>query len=454
VAVAPAPDPVSLIYQDPVLPMSLLIKMILERLSTMEDRRTVRLVCKEVCSGLPFCKITDLRGVKKFNDKCDSAGFAAYGMLDELIIAHAVSDINIRDCFYEAARNGHLNILEWLMSITPYRMDIICINAAIRGHAHVLEWARDITILEGCHPSQMWLFSTRLVEAGKLEPIQLAFQYGCTFESMLCSNAAKYGHLQVLQWARANHFYWDETVCSRAAYRGDLEMLQWAHENGCPWGERTCSSMAGGGHLNILQWARENGCPWSSWTCSCAAAGGHLNILEWLRENGCPWDFETCNRAAAGGHLNILKWAIANGCRSNNSICYEAASNGHIRVLQWAFHNGYVWDHREGICKYMAGADRTPTELKINVIKCALANGYMFDVDTCSSAAAMGDLVLLKWLREKGCPWDETTCSNAAHAHSYGLLEWAQANGCPWSKAEQDKVREYIEKISRNPGYN
>ena len=44
------------------------------------------------------------------------------------------------------------------------------------------------------------------------------------------------------------------------------------------------------GHLEVLKWARENGCPWDEVTCAYAAKGGHLDVLKWARENGCPWD--------------------------------------------------------------------------------------------------------------------------------------------------------------------
>ena len=47
------------------------------------------------------------------------------------------------------------------------------------------------------------------------------------------------------------------------------------------------------GHLKILQWARANGCQWRSDTCECAAQNGHLEILQWARNNGCPWNENT-----------------------------------------------------------------------------------------------------------------------------------------------------------------
>ena len=52
----------------------------------------------------------------------------------------------------------------------------------------------------------------------------------------------------------------------------------------------TCCDAARYGHLACLKWAREHGCDWNAYTCNLAAYGGHLDILKWAREHGCPWD--------------------------------------------------------------------------------------------------------------------------------------------------------------------
>tara|TARA_B110000240_G_scaffold73037_1_gene83187 strand:- start:79 stop:267 length:189 start_codon:yes stop_codon:yes gene_type:complete len=41
------------------------------------------------------------------------------------------------------------------------------------------------------------------------------------------------------------------------------------------------------GHLEVLQWARANDCPWDEWTCAWAVKGGYLEVLQWARANGC-----------------------------------------------------------------------------------------------------------------------------------------------------------------------
>ncbi len=56
------------------------------------------------------------------------------------------------------------------------------------------------------------------------------------------------------------------------------------------------------GHLEVLQWARANGCPWDEKTCLGAAEGGHLEVLLWAHANGCPWDDRVMYIAAQNGH--------------------------------------------------------------------------------------------------------------------------------------------------------
>jgi hypothetical protein len=145
---------------------------------------------------------------------------------------------------------------------------------------------------------------------------------GVNPRTLRCSMLAKYGHVETLQWARANGCPWDtwwgEWTCTQAAINGHLEVIQWARANGGTnggaWDARTCANAARGGHLETLQWSRANGCAWDARTCADAARGGHLETLQWARANGCPWTSTTCAWAAEKGHFGVLQWARANGC--------------------------------------------------------------------------------------------------------------------------------------------
>ena len=50
-----------------------------------------------------------------------------------------------------------------------------------------------------------------------------------------------------------------------------------------------CYNAAEYGWLEVLKWARINGCPWDKHTCYWVAeARGHLEVVKWVRNYGCP----------------------------------------------------------------------------------------------------------------------------------------------------------------------
>jgi hypothetical protein len=128
------------------------------------------------------------------------------------------------------------------------------------------------------------------MDLGCLSALQRLQRRGRPAEESLCSSAATFGQLEVLQWAREIRCPWDEATCRYAAHGGHLNVLQWASANGCPWDEYTCSWAAGADELEALRWAHENGCPWDEEMCACAAGFGNMELLQWARANGCPWD--------------------------------------------------------------------------------------------------------------------------------------------------------------------
>ena len=50
----------------------------------------------------------------------------------------------------------------------------------------------------------------------------------------------------------------------------------------------------------------------------------------------------------------------------------------------------------------------------------------------CVEMALSGNLVLLQYLHEEGCPWNERTCAAAASGGHLECLKYAHEKGCPW----------------------
>ena len=123
-----------------------------------------------------------------------------------------------------------------------------------------------------------------------LMKLTLQLKPHCKFNSDVCANAAKLGHLEILQWVRAQNppCHWNATTCIFAVKYGHLEILQWLRSQNppCPWNKDVCDYAAQSGHLEILQWLRSQNppCPWDKNKCM-RFARDYANIVQWIREN-------------------------------------------------------------------------------------------------------------------------------------------------------------------------
>ena len=142
------------------------------------------------------------------------------------------------------------------------------------------------------------------------------------FDQYCVADAAGRGQLEAIKEMRrskargtdeSSRARWSVEAVEQAAKGGHLEVVQWLRQNGCPWSSRTCYRVAERGHLDILKWARSQGppCPWDLWTCTWAAKEGHLDVLKWARSQDppCPWDRDNCReKALVNGHPHIVDW--------------------------------------------------------------------------------------------------------------------------------------------------
>jgi len=269
-----------------------------------------------------------------------------------------------RSAYTFAAMGGHLNVMKYLRSQRCPWSEDACFEAVGGGHLHVLRWAYDsglrfplfsnqlsmIAAREGYMDILEWLLEVRVpigpptwkaaTARGRLEVLQWLQDHNIPRPEgeSLCNIAARSGRINVLEWARAQGMPWNESTCIEAAAEGELETLKYLRRGGCPWNEESCSWAAFHGDVRILQWLRsqEPPCPWDEGSCQAAAAGGNLECLQWMRREGCPWDACVCYAAAEEGHLDLLKWSKSHGVPWQPDRVAEIASiNNQDAVLDW-----------------------------------------------------------------------------------------------------------------------
>jgi hypothetical protein len=112
----------------------------------------------------------------------------------------------------------------------------------------------------------------------------------------VCSPASIQGNGFRLFWGRMNGCPWSKATGHHAATNGD-RLITCTCCDGCgPMTARPAPGTGSGahaigqrwlGHLEVLQWARANGCPWDKLTSWAAGQGGRLDVLEWVHANSC-----------------------------------------------------------------------------------------------------------------------------------------------------------------------
>jgi len=261
-----------------------------------------------------------------------------------------------------AAGVGVLEVIQYLSSLGYLRDQWTCYEAARGGHLQVLQWLRNplVHALQGNVPCPWDKHACEFAaESGRLRVLQwmrLEAQPPCPWDIVDCAGSAAWGgHIEVLEWlftvggSNIRH----KRICAFAARAGQLETLKWLRLKAlCPWDERVCEFAAEYGHLGILQWARSvrlhgnQPCPWNWAACALAAYRGNFDILKWLRDRSihgdqpCPWNEMACTNAAQKGHLEILQWlrdaSIHNPCPWYRRDCLiQAQHRGHRRVVCW-----------------------------------------------------------------------------------------------------------------------
>ena len=104
------------------------------------------------------------------------------------------------------------------------------------------------------------------------------------------------------------------------------------------------------------------------------------------------------------------------------SLTAKAASVGNLSLLKWLRDNGCHWDKKT--CKNAAENGH------LEVLKWLRENGCDWDSGVCFEAALGGHFEVLKWARENGCTWNDQTVIAAATAGRIDILEWLLENGC------------------------
>lgn len=301
---------------------------------------------------------------------------------------------------YEAARQGDLEVVQWLHAMTSYEAFRAMEYAGSRGHLELVMWL---------YHQFDWINTTdaRAVRIYMVEPLRApldvvnwiaVFPQERHFREAFATRdgllAPIFDHRdQQLPWPtddspmardeegndaldrafRAKRFL----AIDAAATRGDLELIRRLDadlEVEWPCSAIAIDRAATAGHLEVVKYLHAMHSESGTSGAICSAAGnGFLEVAQWLRANrndGCR--SLVMDLAATNGHLDVLRWVEGQYPRFACSMTFlpSIAANGHMAVLQ------HLVEHQ----------------------------GMEVSTATIESAIASGNLALFKWVLEKAAP--------------------------------------------------
>lgn len=253
---------------------------------------------------------------------------------------------------------------------------------------------------------------------------------------MICS--ARSGHLEIMQWLYEANPYLSPNIIRYAACNGHLKILEWYYSKVGTLPKRTCEYAAVGGYIDMFKWAMEKGClPLKSYRH--ATMHGMLDFLKFLIAEKYPIYDDLCSIAVRNGKDKTLEYLLDSGFIYNNSNT-EIHKN-HIAVLEVLESRGYSISYRGGdldVVKWCfeRGCPLTDDVLlnaarkgDIETVKFCLANGLQLSDGVFNNAAEAGKLKFLKWLVSEGYRFGEQISLYAARSGKIKILEWLVSIG-------------------------
>ncbi|KXZ47946.1 hypothetical protein GPECTOR_31g308 [Gonium pectorale] len=187
-----------------------------------------------------------------------------------------------------------------------------------------------------------------------------------------------------------------------------------------------------------VEWLEGLGYQKTASACHAAAACPDAAArLAWLRGRGYPVDGGTAVRVCAAGDVAALRYLLAEGVRPTEEAATEAAAGGHLAALQALHAAGCPVSPLDVACAAAEGGHLAAVAWAVEAFGAAAT----LHTPLFASAALSGNVQMLAWLRERGCPWDEQAVTNAAEAGDGKALAWLAERGCPMPAQGEAYVR-------------
>lgn len=213
-------------------------------------------------------------------------------------------------CPWKALRAGHLYILRALKEDKNINYTFKFANNAARwGHLSILNWFEQQGILPD--------------------------QWGADL-------AAEHNHLPVLIWLQSRNIFPTQHGLQQTCFKGHLDVLKWMIDELKMKPNLVSARMAAeGGHLKILKYFERMNIPMSN-CINRALKNGNLEVVEWLLQRKHWPKVSMINKICGKDRLNLLLILASFGLYPNKEGIDTAVETGQVKVVKWLLGMGIL----------------------------------------------------------------------------------------------------------------
>jgi hypothetical protein len=257
--------------------------------------------------------------------------------------------------------------------------------------------------------------------------VRLAHESGldCTTQAYQ-STAGSYADIGTLATAHELGMQYTAIIMLAAGRCSKLLEVQYLHSQGCPWPCGLLEAAAVMGDFELVRWCYEHGCPWdASRAAIYAAHSSNVELMSWvLQQPGTQLCMNVMCVAVWQSSAAMCQYLHTQHCPWSVTSSWHAANKGDVDLVRWLIDNGCPFHARE-LCMAAAQAGRT------EVLDCLQQQGILESAEhltaSLSTAACYSQLPAAQWCREHGADWPATLSQREWCGE---LLQWARAEGC------------------------
>lgn len=262
--------------------------------------------------------------------------------------------------------------------------------------------------------------------------------------------------LDILKHIKNNVFYTEDLLCAtifNENIKDNTENLNWLKSNGSTITQIYLEYAAAIGNLTTMKWLFDNigYCYLADYSVfEAAAINGNIENMKWLREKGFNWNYKTFTGAALNGNLHNMIWLKENGCPSYEygDTFLKAVVNGNIENMIWLIENNvgiseisFAYPAQLGNLDIMKWMKEAGFPLSEDIFLGAIKN---YDIKKCflpifthpHSGINLfkrknSTIEILEWLKENNCPMSSDAYDEAKRHDNVEIIKWLKDNGCP-----------------------